>query len=183
MWVMSSEAYLKEEIRNFENDLKDFDKCTKSKAPAPLLSRYRPELDGKPLLLEERATHFLSLRGFWVGLVSWDGSIQGVKYQFCWLLFWQCPAPAPLLSRYRPELDGKPLLLEERAMHFLSLIGILGWACELGWINTRCEVSILLASFLAMPREGHLAAVMPMFCLVKDAPDLYLCTNPVLAYE
>jgi hypothetical protein len=106
VWAMSSDTYLKEAIRNLENDLKDADKRLKSKARAPLPSGYRPELDVSPLLTEEKATYFM------------------------------------------------------------SLIGILRWACELGRIDITCEVS-MLASFLAMPREGHLAAVMHMFAYLK----------------
>jgi hypothetical protein len=47
----------------------------------------------------------------------------------------------------------------------MSLFGILRWACELGRIDITCEVS-MLASFLAMPREGYLA-VMHMFAYLK----------------
>jgi hypothetical protein len=48
----------------------------------------------------------------------------------------------------------------------MTLIGILRWACELGRIDIMCKVS-MLASFLAQPREGHLAAVMHMFAYLK----------------
>ena len=56
----------------------------------------------------------------------------------------------PFTSGYRPELDTSRELTDERALYFMSLIGILRWAVELGRIDITTEVSEL-SSFLAAP--------------------------------
>ena len=43
----------------------------------------------------------------------------------------------PMTPGYRPELDLSPLLEPDQASYFMSLIGILHWANELGRINIR----------------------------------------------
>jgi hypothetical protein len=62
---------------------------------------------------------------------------------------------SPMASGYRPELDDTPYLNVERASYFMSLMGILRWAIELGCINIMVEAG-LLSRFQAAPREGHL---------------------------
>ena len=59
---------------------------------------------------------------------------------------------------YRPETDVTPELDPEKASYYQSQIGVLRWSVELGRVDIITEVS-LLASHLALPREGHLEAV------------------------
>jgi hypothetical protein len=73
----------------------------------------------------------------------------------------------PMSTKYRPELDVSPVLNAECANYFHSQIGVLRWAVEIGRINIMCEVS-MLSSFLAMPREGHLSAVLHIFAYLKS---------------
>ena len=62
---------------------------------------------------------------------------------------------SPLSSKYRPECDASPELSEIEGSYYASLIGILRWIVEMGWIDICCEVS-MMSSFVAMPRKGHL---------------------------
>eukprot|EP00980_Cylindrotheca_fusiformis_P018168 scaffold5886_cov93-Cylindrotheca_fusiformis.AAC.2 len=76
-------------------------------------------------------------------------------------------APSVLPSGYVPELDGSDELDDERATYYQSLIGILRWAVELGRIDICAEVS-MMASYSAMPREGHLGALFHMFAYLSQ---------------
>jgi hypothetical protein len=49
---------------------------------------------------------------------------------------------------------------------YQSLIGILRWIVELGWVDICCEMS-MLSSHLALPPEGHLQQVYHMFAYMK----------------
>ncbi len=60
---------------------------------------------------------------------------------------------------YRPELDTTPELSPDQALFYQTKIGVLRWCVELGRIDIISEVSEL-ASYLALPREGHLEAVL-----------------------
>lgn len=71
-------------------------------------------------------------------------------------------ANAPLPSNYRPEIDVTPELTHEAASQYQSLIGILRWIVELNRADICCEVS-LMASHLALPRKGHMDAVLHIF--------------------
>jgi hypothetical protein len=73
----------------------------------------------------------------------------------------------PMKSGYRPEIDVTPLLPEELAAYYQGLIGVLRWICEIGRIDILTEVS-MLSSFNAMPREGHLDAVLDIFAYLKQ---------------
>ena len=76
----------------------------------------------------------------------------------------------PFTSRYRPKLDTGRELTDERALYFMSLIGILRWAIELGHIDITTEVS-KLSSFLAAPRDGHLNQSLHIFAFLKKHHD------------
>jgi hypothetical protein len=73
---------------------------------------------------------------------------------------------SPMASGYRPELDSSPLLNPERASYYMSLMGILRWAIELGRIDIMVEAG-LLARFQAAPREGHLDQLFHIFAYLK----------------
>jgi hypothetical protein len=72
----------------------------------------------------------------------------------------------PISSGYRPELGVSSLLNPIKVNYYHNLIGIIRWAVELGQIDIYIHVSMLL-SFLASPREGHLAEVIHIFAYLK----------------
>jgi hypothetical protein len=71
-------------------------------------------------------------------------------------------APTPFENDYRPEMDTTPELNAAQANYYQSQIGVLRWMVELGRVDIITETS-LLASQTAMPREGHLDAMLRMF--------------------
>ena len=86
-------------------------------------------------------------------------------------------ASTPMSTSYRPELDVSPLLDENLANYYQSLIGVLRWAVEIGRIDITTEVS-MLASHMAMPREGHLFAVFHVFAYLKQKHNSRLIFDP-----
>ena len=83
----------------------------------------------------------------------------------------------PMRKEYRPELDISPELSKEEHAEYQQLIGMLGWATELGRIDILFELS-LLSSHLALPCEGHLEAVYGIFAYL----DKHLDCNLVFDY-
>jgi hypothetical protein len=83
----------------------------------------------------------------------------------------------PMQARYRPELGISPVLGLEQAYYYQSLIGILGWAIELGCIDIYIDVS-LLSSHLAQPRIGHLEQVFHIFSYLKHHLNWHLVFDP-----
>ena len=71
-------------------------------------------------------------------------------------------ATSVLPRDYRPEIDVSEELGVEEASHYQSLIGVLRWMVELGRVDICTEVS-MMASHLALPRVGHLEAVLHVF--------------------
>ncbi len=69
-------------------------------------------------------------------------------------------------ANYRPELDVSPVLGADQASYYMSLIGILTWAVELGRINVYIDVA-LLSSHLCQPHVGHLKQVFHIFAYLK----------------
>ena len=66
-----------------------------------------------------------------------------------------------------------PILLN----YFQTHIGVLIWMVELGGIDIITEVS-MLASQLALPREGHLEAVFCIFGYLKGHHNARMVFNP-----
>lgn len=64
-------------------------------------------------------------------------------------------AATPFNSGYRPEIDVSPEVNATDAAYFQSMIGVLRWIVELGRVDVNTEAS-MLASFMALPRKGHL---------------------------
>jgi hypothetical protein len=83
----------------------------------------------------------------------------------------------PMMSNYRPELDVSPELDAEDGNFYQSLIGVLRWAVEIGRIDITTEVS-MLASQMAMPREGHMLAVLRVFAYLKAKHNSRLVFDP-----
>ena len=86
-------------------------------------------------------------------------------------------APTPFVNDYAPELDVTPELDPEKANYFQTQIGVLRWIVELGRIDILTETS-MLASHLALPREGHLEAVFRIFGYLKNKHNSRLCLDP-----
>jgi hypothetical protein len=86
-------------------------------------------------------------------------------------------APTPFLQGYRPEMDISAELDPERASYFQSQIGVLRWCVELGRVDIITEVS-LLASHLALPREGHLEAAFHIFAYLEKKHNSRLVFDP-----
>ena len=72
----------------------------------------------------------------------------------------------PFAADYEPELDESEILTADLASWYASLIGMLRWMVEIGRVDIITEVS-LMASHMAMPREGHLDAVLHIFGFLK----------------
>lgn len=83
----------------------------------------------------------------------------------------------PLSIGYRPEVDTSDELDDEDAAYYQSLIGVLRWMVELGRIDITCEVS-MMASHMALPREGHLAQLFHMFAYLKKCHNSELVFDP-----
>ena len=78
---------------------------------------------------------------------------------------------------YSPELDDSPKLDPSLPSYYQSQIGILKWMVELGRIDMMMEVS-MLASHLAMPREGHLDAIFHIYAYLKQKYNSRLAFDP-----
>jgi len=72
----------------------------------------------------------------------------------------------PMRTDYRAELDVSPLLTPDQANYYMSLIGILCWAVELGRLDIYVDVT-LLSSYMAQPRVGHMEQVLHIFAYLK----------------
>jgi hypothetical protein len=83
----------------------------------------------------------------------------------------------PMTPGYRPELDISPLLETDQASYYMSLIGILGWAVELGRIDIDIDVA-LLSSFMAHPRVGHMNEVLHIFSYLKHHENSKIVFDP-----
>jgi hypothetical protein len=86
-------------------------------------------------------------------------------------------ARGPWPSGYEAELDDTPELVPQQATYYQSLIGILRWAVEIGRVDCITEVSVL-ASYSAMPREGHLEAAFHIFSYLKTKHNSRMIFDP-----
>ena len=84
---------------------------------------------------------------------------------------------SPIARDYRPEVDISPELHPREASHYMSLIGILRWIVELGRVDITAEVSIL-ASCMALPREGHLEQLYHIFAYLKQKHNVEMVFDP-----
>jgi hypothetical protein len=80
---------------------------------------------------------------------------------------WSKRTSGPFPLNYRPELDTTPELSPNQASFYQTQISVLRWCVELGRIDIITEVSEL-ASYLALPREGHLEGVFHNARIVFD---------------
>ena len=75
-------------------------------------------------------------------------------------------AATPFENDYVPEMDATPEPNPATATFYQAQVGVLQWIVELGWIDLITEAS-LLASQMALPREGHLDALVRTFAYLK----------------
>jgi hypothetical protein len=74
-------------------------------------------------------------------------------------------------------MDVTPELNASQATYFQSQTGVLRWMVELGRIDIMTEVS-MLASHSALPREGHLDAVVRVFSYLKHKHNSRMVFDP-----
>jgi hypothetical protein len=87
----------------------------------------------------------------------------------------------PLPTNYCPELDiTEELVGDELSYYHSQILGILRWTVELGRIDIIAEVSCL-ASCLALPRKGHLAAVFYLFAYLRKKQNGVIVLDPTYA--
>ena len=75
-------------------------------------------------------------------------------------------ASSPFTSGHRPEIDVTNELNDVDTACYQSLIGILRWIVELGRVDITTEAS-MMASCMALPRQGHLDQLFHMFAYLK----------------
>ena len=81
------------------------------------------------------------------------------------------------MSKYDPDMDMTKQVSTELTTFCQSQIGILHWMVDMGRIDIATEVS-LLASHVALPREGHLEAVFHMYVYLKHKHNSRLARDP-----
>ncbi|KAI2513193.1 hypothetical protein MHU86_1231 [Fragilaria crotonensis] len=90
---------------------------------------------------------------------------------------WAKRTTGPFPLNYHPELDTTPELKADQASFYQTQIGVLRWCVELGRIDIITEVSEL-ASYLALPREGHLEAVFHLFNFLEKRHNARIVFDP-----
>lgn len=84
---------------------------------------------------------------------------------------------SPFRHDYRPEIDVTPELSTSEAAYYQSLIGILRWIVELGQVDITTEAS-MMASCMALLRQGHLDQLFHMFGYLKSHHNSELIFDP-----
>jgi hypothetical protein len=87
----------------------------------------------------------------------------------------RCTTPLP--AGYRPEIDATPELCVKDAAYYQELVGILRWGIELGRIDLNFECAVL-SSHTALPREGHMAAILHVFGHLKHTGKWSILMDP-----
>ena len=75
-------------------------------------------------------------------------------------------ASSQFLSGFEHDIDVSLELDQAWSSFYQSQVGILRWCVKLGQIDIITEVSIL-ASQLALPREGHLEKLLHVLLILK----------------
>ena len=83
----------------------------------------------------------------------------------------------PLKSGYRPELDTSQELKHDGLQRYQELLGMLGWAVELGRVDILLETA-LMSTHLALPGRGHLEQLYHIFGYLKANPKRNLFFDP-----
>ena len=85
--------------------------------------------------------------------------------------------PNPFEQSYGPDTDVTKLSPPDQASYYNSIIGVMRWMVELGRIDICTEISCL-ASYLAMPRKGHLDAAIHVMSYLKQKHNTRLILDP-----
>ena len=85
----------------------------------------------------------------------------------------------PFAAEYEPELNKSELLGPDLALGYASLIGMLQWMVEMGQVDIINEF-LLMSSQMAMPREGHLDAVLHIFGFLKRKYNSRMAFDPTV---
>ena len=80
-------------------------------------------------------------------------------------------------SNCMAEDDESPELPSQWASYYQHLISILHWIVGLGKVDIIIKV-LLIASQMAMPRKGHLDAVLHVIVHLKTRSNAHLVFNP-----
>ena len=86
-------------------------------------------------------------------------------------------AENPFSGDYKPENDTSPEVDPAHATWFMQQIGVLRWMVELGRVDIATEVS-MLASHCALPREGHLHAVLHIYSYLRKRHNSRMVFDP-----
>ena len=93
---------------------------------------------------------------------------------------WQFPkkkSENPFFGDYAPEMDETLDLEQELASWYQYFIGIIRWMVEIGRYDIIDEVS-MMASQMAMPREGQLEAVLHVFAFICQKYNSRMAFDP-----
>ena len=91
-------------------------------------------------------------------------------------------APNPFDMDYDPDTDVTPLLPPDQASYSNIIIDVMRWMVELGRVDICTEIS-MLASYLAMPREGHMEAAIHVMSYLKIYPITRSFLDPCYARQ
>ena len=92
---------------------------------------------------------------------------------------WKIPKTAVILFpiRNEPTEDVIPKLEPKLASYYQYIISVLQWMVKLGQIDINTEI-LMLTSYLALPREGHLEAVFHVFLYLWAKHNSKLAFDP-----
>lgn len=83
----------------------------------------------------------------------------------------------PWPDGYDAELDDTDELDHDLANYYQTMIGVMHWMIELGRVDIITEVS-KLASYMAMPRQGHFEAALQIFAYLKRKVNSRMIFDP-----
>jgi hypothetical protein len=86
-------------------------------------------------------------------------------------------AENPFSGDYKPENDSSPEVDPAHATWFMQQIGVLRWMVELRRVDIATEVS-MLALHCALPREGHLHAVLHIYSYLSKRHNSRMVFDP-----
>ena len=72
----------------------------------------------------------------------------------------------PTMSGYAAEMDVTSELKATGIQYYQDMIGVLRWACDIGCVDMLLE-TLLLSTYLACPRLGHLEQAIHIFGYLK----------------
>ena len=83
----------------------------------------------------------------------------------------------PLSSNYSPWLEDSLDMMADDVQQYPELIGQLSWAVDIGRLDILLE-TLMLSSYLMMPRVGHLEKTFHIFGYFKTHPKRKFGFNP-----